>query len=103
MLFRSLVERRLASAPAADADPGPEPEAAAGAHGDAPDDAAAGPGPVPSEGPAVDPVCGMTVDRATSRVTLALGGTVYHFCCEGCRDRFRDDPAAYGAASATGG
>ncbi|HKK08403.1 MAG TPA: XdhC family protein [Gemmatimonadota bacterium] len=88
-ILAEMVERHLATAPA-------DAEAAA-----APPEGSAGPGR--EEHVTVDPVCGMEVDPATSRVTLVLDGTVYHFCCEGCRDRFRADPAAYGAAGAAGG
>jgi uncharacterized protein len=43
---------------------------------------------------AVDPVCGMSVDRARAP-TLDHGGRRYHFCSEGCRGRFAADPGAY--------
>lgn len=33
---------------------------------------------------AVDPVCGMTVEVATSRHRLERDGEVVHFCCAGC-------------------
>ncbi|WP_326950505.1 MULTISPECIES: XdhC family protein [unclassified Amycolatopsis] len=41
---------------------------------------------------AVDPVCGMTVAR---RDPVECDGVAYYFCCAGCRDAFRRDPAAY--------
>jgi len=44
---------------------------------------------------AKDPVCGMTIEADGSRPTAEHGGVAYHFCCEGCRDRFVADPAAY--------
>jgi xanthine dehydrogenase accessory factor len=47
---------------------------------------------------AVDPVCGMEVDPATARFTLSVGEREYFFCCEGCREKFGADPAAFGAA-----
>ena len=34
-----------------------------------------------------DPVCGMTVDRATA-VTAEHDGHTFHFCSEGCREKF---------------
>jgi xanthine dehydrogenase accessory factor len=42
--------------------------------------------PAAAEAPAtaVDPVCGMTVDVATSRHRLERDGEVVHFCCAGC-------------------
>ena len=46
----------------------------------------------------LDPVCGMTVDRATARHLAEHEGTVYAFCSIGCRTRFIKDPAAYLAA-----
>ena len=42
-----------------------------------------------------DPVCGMTVDPATTRHHAEHGGTAYHFCCEGCRAKFTTDPERY--------
>lgn len=43
----------------------------------------------------IDPVCGMTVDLEKSPHRLVLDGTIYGFCCAGCRDRFARDPEAY--------
>lgn len=43
----------------------------------------------------LDPVCGMTVDPATSRHRFELDGTTYHFCSAGCRTRFAADPAKF--------
>ena len=45
--------------------------------------------------PARDPVCGMTVDRATAAATTELNGAVYYFCCTGCRTKFDADPDRY--------
>ena len=45
--------------------------------------------------PATDPVCGMTVDPATSRHRFEHGGDTFHFCCAGCRDKFAADPDRY--------
>jgi P-type Cu+ transporter len=51
---------------------------------------------------AKDPVCGMGVDPATARFSLAHDGITYYFCCDGCRDMFAADPAKYlKAASAS--
>jgi Cu+-exporting ATPase len=41
-----------------------------------------------------DPVCGMTVD-ADAPLWLEHGGTVYRFCSESCRGRFRNDPGPF--------
>ncbi|MGS1015847.1 heavy metal translocating P-type ATPase [Allosphingosinicella humi] len=42
-----------------------------------------------------DPVCGMTVDPATTPHHAEHGGITYHFCSPGCRTKFVADPAAY--------
>ncbi|MBE9640491.1 heavy metal translocating P-type ATPase [Salipiger mangrovisoli] len=42
-----------------------------------------------------DPVCGMTVDPEAGKPSLEHDSHFYHFCSEGCRDRFRADPLAY--------
>lgn len=47
-----------------------------------------------SQGPAVDPVCGMTVDPKTA-ATATHEGVTYHFCSEEDRAKFLKDPAAY--------
>jgi uncharacterized protein len=53
-------------------------------------------------GMAVDPVCGMSVDRATAQHSTDLDGTTYHFCSAGCKEAFVRDPAGYvGKAGAT--
>ncbi len=45
-----------------------------------------------------DPVCGMTVDVTTSYAE-AVGGDTYYFCSENCRQRFDENPAAFGAGA----
>lgn len=52
-------------------------------------------------GPAIDPVCGMTVDPATARASSVHGGQTYYFCCPHCLEKFQADPARYlpGAAA----
>src|SRR5262245_61074210 len=47
-----------------------------------------------------DPVCGMSVDPATSPHHSAYKGTEYYFCCKGCLDKFSKDPERYLAAPA---
>ena len=75
--------------------------------------AAPGPATVAGEaatetGPAVDdivlldPVCGMTVDRAHARHLAEHEGIVYAFCSLGCRTRFSNDPSGYLAPSPSG-
>src|SRR5271163_4638854 len=55
-----------------------------------------------------DPVCGMTVDPGRAAAQVVFAGKPYYFCCAGCADKFRADPAKYmragaPAATATGG
>jgi P-type Cu+ transporter len=42
-----------------------------------------------------DPVCGMTVDPATSKHRFPHHGETFHFCSAGCRTKFAADPAKY--------
>jgi len=42
-----------------------------------------------------DPVCGMKIDPATSKLSLEHDGTTYWFCGMGCLLEFRDDPETY--------
>ena len=42
-----------------------------------------------------DPVCGMTVDPATSPHHHRQGERSYHFCCAGCLEKFRAQPERY--------
>jgi YHS domain-containing protein len=51
-----------------------------------------------------DPVCGMMVDETTS-YSESVGGQTYYFCSENCRQRFDENPTAYGAGArqASGG
>ena len=61
--------------------------------------------PTPEIQPAVDdivlldPVCGMTVDRAHARHLAEHDGVVYAFCSMGCRTSFIHEPTAYLPAS----
>jgi xanthine dehydrogenase accessory factor len=48
----------------------------------------------------VDPVCGMTVDRAHARHLAEHDGVVYAFCSIGCRTRFIKEPVTYLTADA---
>ncbi len=47
-----------------------------------------------------DPVCGMTV-RPDARFHTVCGGQTYLFCCQGCLDRFLEEPAKFLAAPGT--
>jgi xanthine dehydrogenase accessory factor len=49
----------------------------------------------------LDPVCGMTVDRAHARHLAEHDGVVYAFCSIGCRTRFSKEPAAFLGAPGT--
>jgi Cu+-exporting ATPase len=42
-----------------------------------------------------DPVCGMSVDPATSKHRFDHHGQTFHFCSAGCRTKFAADPAKY--------
>ena len=42
-----------------------------------------------------DPVCGMTVDPATTPHHAHHAGQDYHFCSAGCRTKFEGDPEQY--------
>jgi len=44
---------------------------------------------------AIDPVCGMTLDPATSRHHYTVHDHAYHFCSAGCRTKFAADPQKY--------
>ena len=50
---------------------------------------------VSTEGRAVDPVCGMTVDPAKAKGSFVHDGTTYYFCSPGCREKFAGDPAGW--------
>jgi len=42
-----------------------------------------------------DPVCGMSVDPTVGKPSRVHGGTVYHFCCARCAERFVADPDGF--------
>jgi len=42
-----------------------------------------------------DPVCGMSVDPQGGKPSFGYHGTQYHFCSQGCHDRFSADPEHY--------
>ncbi len=45
--------------------------------------------------PAGDPVCGMNVNPATAENACEHEGRKYYFCCTGCAEKFKADPAKY--------
>lgn len=44
---------------------------------------------------AIDPVCGMTVEREKAIAALEWNGTTYYFCARGCRDEFAQAPEQF--------
>lgn len=42
-----------------------------------------------------DPVCGMTVQLDAGKPSLQHEGETYHFCSQGCHDKFAGDPEHY--------
>jgi Cu+-exporting ATPase len=42
-----------------------------------------------------DPVCGMSVDPATARLTSEHDGQTYYFCAPGCKRAFEANPEKY--------
>ena len=56
----------------------------------------AGGKPSLAETTARDPVCGMTVDPSTAKGGSAThAGLAYHFCSNGCREKFVANPQHY--------
>jgi Cu+-exporting ATPase len=47
-----------------------------------------------------DPVCGMTVNPANAKHVYEHVGESYYFCCAGCVEKFKADPAKYLTAPA---
>ena len=42
-----------------------------------------------------DPVCGMNVNPATAKHSYHHNGMFFYFCCAGCVEKFKADPAKY--------
>jgi Cu+-exporting ATPase len=55
--------------------------------------------PSESEDTAIDPVCGMTVDKKTG-IKEVIGGKTYYFCMQGCADTWRKQVEEKGVESA---
>ncbi len=55
---------------------------------------------VAPDGPAIDPVCGMTVTLKPDTRTEAFGGKSFHFCSEKCQTKFKADPWFYASGKA---
>jgi xanthine dehydrogenase accessory factor len=47
-----------------------------------------------------DPVCGMLVDVAAAKHRSEISGTVFYFCCAGCKRSFDEDSERYAGAAA---
>lgn len=52
---------------------------------------------------AIDPVCKMTVDEKTAKITSEYNGKKYYFCAPGCKKAFDEDPVKYVSGSAHAG
>jgi YHS domain-containing protein len=48
-----------------------------------------------SDEKAIDPVCGMTVVKASAAATYDYKGTKYYFCSTGCKEAFAKDPEKF--------
>jgi len=48
-----------------------------------------------SDDRAIDPVCGMTVVKASAAATYDYKGTKYFFCSTGCKEAFAKDPEKF--------
>jgi putative ABC transport system ATP-binding protein len=44
---------------------------------------------------ALDPVCGMSVDRESAPAQATYNGQVFYFCARGCRGEFLEDPERF--------
>lgn len=54
--------------------------------------------PAPGDASALDPVCGMTVDKLAAEARDLVSdheGTTYWFCGKGCKLEFGDDPGRF--------
>jgi YHS domain-containing protein len=48
---------------------------------------------------ALDPVCHMTVEKASAAATRSHAGSTYYFCSPGCAEAFDQEPEKYLASS----
>lgn len=49
---------------------------------------------------ALDPVCGMQVEKTSGPARMGHRGTMYYFCSDRCHDRFAGDPGRYAQSGA---
>ena len=54
-----------------------------------------------SEEKAIDPVCGMQVDTELNKNTFQFKNQDYHFCCNGCKTKFKNNPELFLVPSST--
>jgi len=52
-----------------------------------------------SEEKAIDPVCGMKVNTEVTNNTFKFKNQYYHFCCNGCKTKFKNNPELFLIAS----
>ena len=52
---------------------------------------------------AIDPVCGMEVDKEKAAGKSEYNGETYYFCSPGCKAAFDKDPEKYTGKSAAAG
>ena len=64
-------------------------------HGGEPASCCGGHGGTNEVAPAIDPVCGMTVDPATAKHRFTYKGRDYFFCGGRCRERFAAEPEKF--------
>ncbi len=48
-----------------------------------------------NEGQEKDPICGMGVDPKRTKYRSEFKGKMYYFCCDGCLEKFKSEPAIY--------
>ncbi len=54
------------------------------------------------DGYAIDPVCGMQVEKSAAPRQVSIGGQTYWFCSDRCCDRFDASPTRFADVSSTG-
>jgi xanthine dehydrogenase accessory factor len=54
-----------------------------------------------SEEMTIDPVCGMKVDTELTKNTFQFKNQDYHFCCNGCKTKFKNNPELFLVPSST--
>lgn len=51
--------------------------------------------PAPANAEVKDPICGMIVDTTRGKHKSEYQGTVFYFCCAGCKQKFETEPEKY--------